>query len=50
VIPDKTDTVRGDTSTAVAGAEPAVVRWPEPSPLTDWWDEVMRHDHPIAAA
>jgi hypothetical protein len=50
VIHDKTDTVRSDTSPAAAGAEPAVVRWPEPSPLADWWDEVMRRDHPIAAA
>ncbi|MEU4839387.1 hypothetical protein [Nocardia testacea] len=50
MIDDKTHTVRGDTSPVGAGGEPAVVRWPEPSPLADWWDEVMRHDHPVAAA
>ncbi|WP_169333313.1 hypothetical protein [Nocardia testacea] len=49
MIRDKADTVRGGTSSVVTGAEPAVVRWPEPSPLAGWWDEIMRHDHPIAA-
>ncbi|MGW1741208.1 hypothetical protein ACWCPQ_20645 [Nocardia sp. NPDC001965] len=44
----KPDTVRGDTA-AVPGADPPVVRWPEPSPLADWWDQVMRH-HPTTAA
>lgn len=50
MIRNKADTDRGDTSSVVAVAEPAVVRWPDPSPLADWWDEVMRHDHPITAA
>ena len=43
------DTVRGDTAAAVPGTDPPVVRWPEPSPLADWWVEVMRH-RPTSAA
>ncbi|WP_327152072.1 hypothetical protein [Nocardia sp. NBC_01329] len=49
MIHSNPDTVRGHTATASAGANPPVVRWPEPSPLADWWDEVMR-SHPTAAA
>ena len=31
-----------------------VVRWPDPSPLQDWWNDIMgiaptRHDSPDAA-
>ncbi|WP_156426117.1 hypothetical protein [Nocardia jinanensis] len=42
-------TVRSDTAATAAGANLPVVRWPEPSPLADWWDEIMRH-HPTATA
>lgn len=37
----KPDAMRGDTAAAIPGANPPVVRWPEPSPLAGWWVEIM---------
>ncbi len=43
------DTVHGEVAAAATSADPPAVRWPDPSPLADWWIEVMRH-HPTEAA
>lgn len=28
--------------------EPLLVRWPDPSPLQSWWNQVMNGDSPLA--
>ncbi|WP_082844375.1 hypothetical protein [Nocardia salmonicida] len=28
--------------------EPPSLRWPDPSPLQSWWDQVMSGDSPLA--
>ncbi|WP_328394414.1 hypothetical protein [Nocardia sp. NBC_00416] len=43
------DSSPDEAVSAVAGEYPATASWPDPSPLADWWDEVMRHDHPASA-